>query len=43
VHFSASDGAGGVCTGSVDVQVPRSLKPGAAVMDDGQLYDSTGR
>jgi len=43
VHFSASDGVGGVCTGSVDVQVPRSLKPGVPVMDDGQLYDSTGR
>lgn len=43
LHFTASDGDGGTCTGSVDVQVPKSLKPAVPVLDSGQLYDSTLR
>ena len=43
LHFTASDGDGGTCTGSVDVQVPKSLKPAVPVLDSGQLYDSTQR
>jgi len=41
IEFRATDDVGGTCTGSVNVQVPRSLKPGVLVLDDGQLYDST--
>ncbi len=39
IAFTASDGNGGECSGSVNVSVPHS-KNGAAV-DDGQVYDST--
>ena len=41
INFSANDGQGGVCSGSVKVTVPHSMKPGSAAVDDGQLYDST--
>jgi hypothetical protein len=41
VGFTAEDGYGGTCVGSVKVKVPHSKKPGALVIDDGQLYDST--
>jgi hypothetical protein len=41
VHFSADDGQGGTCTGTVEVGVPKSMKPGNAPVDDGQSYDST--
>jgi len=41
VHFTADDGRGGTCAGSVLVKVPPSMKPGLAVIDDGQLYTST--
>jgi len=41
VNFTANDGQGGVCTGSVKVGVPHSMKPGTSAVDDGQLYDST--
>jgi len=41
LQFMASDEDGGTCTGSVDVQVPKSLKQAVPVMDSGQLYDST--
>lgn len=40
VYFSADDGQGGVCNGSVKVSVPHS-KSLDAVIDDGQFYDST--
>jgi hypothetical protein len=40
VHFTADDGRGGTCTGSVLVKVPHSMKPGLPVIDDGQLYTS---
>ena len=41
VNFSANDGQGGVCTGSVNVAVPKSMQPGNTAVDDGQLYNST--
>jgi len=43
VNFTASDAqvTGGSCTGSVEVAVPHSMKPGFDAVDDGQLYDST--
>jgi hypothetical protein len=43
VMFEASDGAGGTCTGAVNVCVPHSKGRNAApCVDDGQSYDSTG-
>lgn len=41
VKFDANDGNGGTCTGAVTVEVPNSNKPGQAVVDDGQNFDST--
>jgi len=41
VSFSANDGQGGVCGGSVNVSVPKNMQPGNNAVDDGQLYDST--
>ena len=41
VQFDANDGNGGKCTGAVTVQVPNSQKPGQAIIDDGQNFDST--
>ncbi len=38
--FTADDGQGGVCFGSVEVSVPHD-KSGARAVDDGQFYDST--
>ncbi len=43
LHFTATKHSGESCTGSADVWVPKSLKPGLPVIDDGQLYDSTQR
>jgi hypothetical protein len=40
VGFTADDGKGGACTGSVRVGVRHSSKSGSPV-DDGQVYDST--
>jgi hypothetical protein len=40
VTFTADDGQGGTCTGTVRVGVPKSMKPGQGPVDDGQLYDS---
>ena len=40
VNFTATDGQGGSCSGSVLVSVPHDVKKGDAV-DDGQSYDST--
>jgi hypothetical protein len=39
VHFTADDGEGGTCTGSVEVGVPHDRK--GTANDDGQDYDST--
>lgn len=41
LKFSATDGHGGSCTGTVSVGVSNSQKPGQAIVDSGQLYDST--
>jgi hypothetical protein len=41
VGFVAIDDQGGSCLSSVDVTVPKSMKPGMVSADDGQLYDST--
>lgn len=41
VQFEANDGNGGSCTGAVTVGVPNSQKPGQAIVDDGQNFDST--
>jgi hypothetical protein len=41
VSFEATDGRGGSCTGSVLVGVPKSMKPGVPIVDDGQAFDST--
>ena len=40
VSFSADDGNGGICTGSVNVRVPRDRKKRSAAVDDGQNYNS---
>lgn len=39
IGFTANDGQGGTCTGSVPVSVPHDKKTPA--IDDGQMYDST--
>jgi hypothetical protein len=39
IAFSASDGRGGTCVGSVTVAVPHSQNGDPAV-DDGPIYDS---
>lgn len=41
VYFTADDGQGSACTGSVNVGVPLNMKPGRPIIDDGQLYDAT--
>jgi len=41
LSFTADDGKGGSCTGTVTVDVPHSLHKGTTVIDDGQIYDST--
>jgi hypothetical protein len=40
VHFTAADGHGGTCAGTVSVCVPHERKPGTCI-DDGPQYDST--
>jgi hypothetical protein len=39
IAFTASDGKGGTCAGSVTVGVPHDVKD--LPVDDGQAYDST--
>jgi hypothetical protein len=39
IHFTASDGRGGTCSGVVSVVVPHNN--GAQAIDSGQIYDST--
>jgi len=41
IHFEATDGKGGVCTGLVNVGVPHHRRPGGVIVDGGELYDST--
>jgi len=41
MSFSASDGKGGTCTGSVSVGVPHDQGAGSVPIDDGQAFDST--
>ncbi|MBI4528657.1 MAG: tandem-95 repeat protein [Deltaproteobacteria bacterium] len=41
VYFSADDGQGGMCDGSVKVEVPLSMKSGVSVVDDGHVHEST--
>ena len=41
IGFTADDGHGGTCSGSVSVAVPHGMKAGAGAVDDGQAYDST--
>jgi Bacterial Ig-like domain (group 1) len=40
IGFTASDGKGGTCSGTVKVAVPHDQR-GAPAVDDGPLYDST--
>ena len=40
VAFTAADGNGGTCTGTVKVGVPHDQR-GRAAVDGGPLYDST--
>ena len=42
VHFTATDGRGGACSGAVTVCVPHDQRPGQACDDGGALFDSTG-
>jgi len=41
IHFDASDGKGGACSGVVDVGVPHDQRLGHVVVDAGELFDST--
>jgi hypothetical protein len=41
IGFTADDGAGGSCTGTVRVGVPHDKRPGGTPYDDGPKYDST--
>ncbi|HEX9592944.1 MAG TPA: hypothetical protein VGB12_06295, partial [bacterium] len=41
IHFTADDGQGGACAGSLRVGVPLSQDPDEAIIDDGQRYDAT--
>jgi len=42
VSFSASDGRGGMCTGTLRVCAPQDQRPGRTCGDQGPLVDSTG-
>ena len=42
ISFTASDGRGGECRGSVSVCVPHDQGQGASCIDDGQKYNSLG-
>ncbi len=41
IHFTADDGQGSTCDGSVKVSVPHDKKKGEEAIDSGQNYDST--
>ena len=40
-HFTADDGEGGMCTGSIEVGVPHNKK--AVPTDNGQRYEAAQR
>lgn len=40
IDFTADDGNGGMCTGTVNVCVPHDQRPGATCVDGGPLYNS---
>lgn len=40
IAFSAFDGQGGFCSGSVSVCVPHDQSPAASCVDGGPLFDS---
>jgi len=40
INFTADDGQGGTCSGSVTVCVPHDQRPGSTCVDEGPLYDS---
>jgi hypothetical protein len=42
ISYSASDGKGGVCSGSAIVGVPHDQNSGSKPVDSGKLYDSFG-
>jgi len=42
IGFTAVDGHGGQCTGTVSVCVPHDQRPGHVCVDEGPLVDSTG-
>jgi hypothetical protein len=41
ISFTADDGNGGQCSGSLAICVPHDMKPGHVCIDDGQIYDAT--
>ena len=41
IGFTADDGKGGICTGTVRVGVPHDQGGGATPVNGGALYDST--
>lgn len=41
IHFTADDGDGGTCSGTVKVVVPHSKTPLSSALDEGELFDST--
>lgn len=41
IHFGASDGRGGACTGAVTVVVPHDEAAACTAVDSGQLFDAT--
>ena len=42
INFTATDGKGGQCSGTVNVCVPHDQGQGATCIDDGQRYNSLG-
>jgi len=42
IAFTADDGHGGSCQGTVSVCVPLDRRPGLTCLDDGQTFDSLG-
>jgi hypothetical protein len=41
IEFTADDGSGGECIGTVTVCVPHDQRPGHVCVDGGPIYDST--
>lgn len=41
ISFTADDGKGGTCSGTVTVCVPHDQRPGSTCVDGGPLFDST--